>query len=199
MGLLILYLKETGTGQQLIMVVIQFLYKNVHRQLQCADVIATDLMLANKVRPYLFRLPAATIRPNVDACGTSIQQFINYTIVPILLIFLHLFDSLTGYRNGTTTTVYSFSKQADSSNYNYTSFNFTGAATPARTTSVRAHLSSLRYSVTFEYTMEGPITISITEYGALPSLLPARLPAISGNDIRNVVVSGTCNFRVRRF
>ena len=135
---------------------------------------------------------------NINACGISLEQFINFDIGGNAINFLPANDSLTSYRNGNTTIVQAFRQQADSASYQYTSFNFTGPQAPG-VYSMSNGSFIVSKGLSLEYTMEGTINITITEYGNSGEFVTGSFTGNMRERYTNAVVSGTCSFRIRRF
>jgi hypothetical protein len=132
---------------------------------------------------------------NIQACGVTTQQFINYTI------------------NG---AAYSFTAPADTffySNNNQSSISITGYRTSTPFSSVNIAMSNTGIAVgsnqnlqsfnpsqvsdTFRITT--PILVNITEYGAVGQFAAGSFTGVfTGASPANTQYNVTCNFRLRR-
>lgn len=131
---------------------------------------------------------------NIQACGITTQQFINYTI------------------NGTN---YSFTSPADTffySNNQQTSINISGyRITPASNLNFKMSATGIMVGssqnlqffepsqVPDSLRILTPILVSITEYGAIGQFVSGNFTGtITGSPPANTPYIVTCNFRVRR-
>ena len=134
----------------------------------------------------------------VNACGTSTQQFINFTVDGTPHNFVYPADSLDGnsYSQGTTfttTNVNGYSPASNKSIY----FTFNGGATG--TFPLSFVMAQLPGFVTDSLTMivSSPINVTMTEFGSVGGF-------IAGNFSGTLYTNGTvahpvvCSFRVRR-
>jgi hypothetical protein len=142
---------------------------------------------------------------NNKACGVSTEQFINYSFGGKTFSFLPAKDSLEGYRYENTTSINGSRKgrinsSADSANYQYTSFNFTGNEAPGvYTMSTGTFILSKGIPSSTEYNMEGSISITINEYGSSGQYVAGTFTGNMKERYTNAVVSGTGSFRIRRY
>ena len=134
----------------------------------------------------------------IVACGLSVAQYINYTIGANVINFNPAEDSMYAFRNSTTTNVNGFKRIFDSTTYRYTSFTFTGVAVPGAYT-----MNTSNFIVTkgfnLQYNIEGTMSVTISEYGNSGEFIAGTFSGNFREFYTNAVVTGTCNFRVKRF
>lgn len=129
----------------------------------------------------------------LTACGTSMNQYIDYTVDTSKVSLNNLSDSLTTYIriNGTDTVTNIYGMRKDGSNYFMFSFNG-GSKIGTKT----LQYATISYKNSYLYSNSAnPLTLNVTEYGSY----------ISGNFSGNIKDSGTnvtypltCNFRVKK-
>ena len=163
-------------------------------------IIPTDAEASQQGSASTISVTSGNYTANMSACGTSTLQFINYTIAGNAYNFVPSLDSLTAWRNGTTTSINGYRKGRDSVTYQYTSFNFAGEAIPGTYgMSTNTFIISKGIPSTIEYKMEGAININITEYGGPGQFVAGSFTGNFRERYTNAVVSGTCSFRIRRY
>lgn len=137
----------------------------------------------------------------IAACGTSTNQFINFTIGGKNFNLSFPVDSLTGIRNGSATNISGNTRlqgQADTA-YQFHSFRFFGSAAPG-TYSLDTNLIVHKgIGFTNEYGLKSAASVVITEYGNQGQFIAGSFSATFNYLLTNTPVAGTCNFRVRRF
>ncbi|MEO6540893.1 MAG: carboxypeptidase-like regulatory domain-containing protein [Ferruginibacter sp.] len=164
---------------------------------QTIILIGEDLTNAQQSASITYNVTNAGTNPvgNIQACGTTTQQFINYTI-----------NSIN----------YSFSAPADTftySNNNQSAIGITGVKLPNTTNNVNFAMDNAgigagsnqnlqkfnpsQVSDTFRITT--PIFVNITEYGAVGQFAAGTFTGIfTGASPGNIQYNVTCNFRIRR-
>ena len=133
---------------------------------------------------------------NIQACGTTTQQFINYTI---------------------NSNNYSFTSPADtfySSNANQSYLSLSGYAYTPPTSVVNISMDNAGIGAGSTQALQlfkpsqiadslfitTPISVNITEYGAIGQFLAGTFTGVfTGNPPANIQYNVSCNFRVRRY
>lgn len=161
--------------------------------------IAEDLTSMQQSAPLTQTLvPGANAIGNIQACGTSIQQFISYTIdggTPIE--FIYPTDSLGHYGNGSTASNTIYGSRNAPTPQTFVNFSFTNAGIGVGSVQALELFGSSEIGT--QTSQLTSINVNITEYGAVGEF-------IAGNFTGIVVVPGTppvnktiaCTFRVRR-
>ena len=133
---------------------------------------------------------------NIQACGITIQEFINYTI---------------------NSTTYSFTAPTETFNYfnnNQTSISFSGNKPSPPTANVSLSMANTGIGVGSSQNLQSfrptqiadtllniltPILVNITEYGSVGQFVAGNFTGIiTGASPANIQYNTTCNFRVRR-
>lgn len=161
--------------------------------------IAEDLTSLQQSAPLNQTLvPGANAIGNLQACGTSIQQFISYTIdggAPIE--FTYPTDSLGHYGNGSTAINTIYGSRNAPTPQSFVNFSFTNAGIGLGSVQTLETFGSSELGT--QTSQPSSINVNITEYGAVGEF-------IAGNFTGIVVAPGTppvnktvsCTFRVRR-
>ena len=161
--------------------------------------IAEDLTSLQQSAPLNQTLvPGANAIGNLQACGTSIQQFISYTIdggAPIE--FTYPTDSLGHYGNGSTAINTIYGSRNAPTPQTFVNFSFTNAGIGLGSVQTLETFGSSELGT--QTSQPSSINVNITEYGAVGEF-------IAGNFTGIVVAPGTppvnktvsCTFRVRR-
>jgi hypothetical protein len=164
-----------------------------------AEVFAVDLDASQYGNKFNVAVNAGAVTvPTIAACGTSIEEFIRYTIGAQQVYFIPGADSLMAYRNGTVSNISANHLQQDSAVYQYTAFSFSGAAEPG-TYSLNIPNSIVTKANLFEYKIDGATNVVLTEYGGSGEFIAGSFSANFRERTSNALVAGTCSFRVRRF
>lgn len=162
------------------------------------DIIATDNDAQVQGSTTPLTVTVGNYTANLTACGVSTAEFINFTIGGNAINFLPATDSLTAAWNNNNTTITGYRKQFDSANYQYTSITYPGAAA-AGSYILNNNSFIVTKGFNLEYGLTAPATVTITEYGTPGQYISGSFSGNMKERYTNVVVSGTCNFRVRRF
>lgn len=163
-------------------------------------IVASDIDASQQGNVSELQVTSGSYTANLVACGTSTLQFINFSIGGNIFNFIPPNDSLTAWRNGSTTNIDAYRQGRDSANYQYTSFKLAGNAAPGTySMSTNTFILSKAIPSTIEYKMEGAINITITEYGGPGEYVAGSFTGNFRERYSNAVVSGTCSFRIRRF
>lgn len=140
----------------------------------------------------------------LNACGTSIEQFINYTINGTSYSIATPADSLTEYINTQATppliTVsgYSPGNTGSTSMSAYIVFSQTGIAVGS-TQNLVSFITKQFSDSSSSATITTPIPVNITEYGTVGQFVAGNFTGtLTGPAPANTLYNVTCNFRVRR-
>lgn len=134
---------------------------------------------------------------NIQACGNSIQQFVNYTVNGTPYSFTAPVDSVfIGQGNGNSIVIIQGSQIGGSSN-NYMFFSFDSQGIAVNSTHPIVGVSCPQMN---QNTNPNPVLVNITEYGAIGQFISGNF---SGTFVElgappNTIYNVTCNFRVRR-
>jgi len=163
-----------------------------------AQIIATDLQTNQQSASTSVTVTSGNYpNTNVIACGVSTLQYINYTIGGNAQNFVSPADSFATYRQNPTTTIQAFPKAfTDSASWQYTSFGFDGVTSPGTYALSPSFIVSKGFHV--EYAASGPITVTITEFGSTGQYISGSFSGTMRERYTAAIVSGSCNFRVRR-
>ena len=128
----------------------------------------------------------------LSACGSSINEFINYTLNGKQVVLIPPADNLNESRTNSTTGVSGY----HSNQSNYTYFAFTDNAQPATVAMDSVNIEGGQYT----WKKSGVINVNITEYGPVSGYISGNF---SGNltdkyGTGSPVVPITCTFRVKR-
>lgn len=131
---------------------------------------------------------------NIQACGTSTQQFINYTINSSNYSFTAPID--TFFYNNDQSSISIFAYQLPTTT-NYLDFAMDNAGVGVGTNQNLQRFNPSHVSDTFRITT--PILVNITEYGAVGQFAAGTFTGIfTGASPGNIQYNVTCNFRIRR-
>ncbi len=158
--------------------------------------IGEDATAAQQSNAAVYPIIAgANAIPTIQACGVSIQQFVNYTINATAYNYSAPVDSLTLTGGGTNTDYIIYVANNVSSNFGTMRFTRTGIAQG----SIQNLMSFTPIQIPTNTTINTPIGINITEYGAIGQYVAGNFSGvITGPSPANTVYNVTCNFRIRR-
>jgi hypothetical protein len=158
--------------------------------------IGEDATTAQQSNPTVYPIVSgANTIPTIQACGVSIQQFVNFTINTTPYTYTAPIDSLTLSGGGTNTEYSIFLANNATSNFGTIRFVRTGIAQG----STQNLLSFLPTQIPLNSTINTPIGVNITEYGIVGQYLAGNFSGIvTGPPPANTVYNVTCNFRIRR-
>jgi hypothetical protein len=158
--------------------------------------IGEDATAAQQSNPAVYPIVAgANAIPTIQACGVSIQQFVNFTINTTPYNYTAPSDSLVLSGGGTNTDYIIFAGNNVNSNFGTMRFTRTGIAQG----SVQNLISFTPIQIPANSTINTPIGVNITEYGAIGQYVAGNFSGvITGPAPANTVYNVTCNFRVRR-
>jgi hypothetical protein len=128
----------------------------------------------------------------LTACGTSLSQFINYTINNVNYSYQPGADSLMAYSKNGNTSIQAYPNSQ-------TNWRFANLAFEGQTTGT-VNLQQANFYINNKYWIkDGSMNVQVTEYGTVGEFIAGNF---SGNvhDSANttIVVPVTCNFRVKR-
>ena len=164
---------------------------------------AEDLGTMQAGNPQTLTLnPGPNAVGNLTACGTSIEQFIQYTINGTAYSFIYPTDSLSQFNNpqvsppvmylfsyGTVTTGGTRDRNI---NISFTSSGIgVGSVHPLQSFTCSEIMDSTRILT--------PINVNITEYGNIGQYVAGNFSGVlTGAPPGNTIYNVTCNFRIRR-
>ncbi|MBC7888637.1 MAG: hypothetical protein H7Z13_12220 [Ferruginibacter sp.] len=140
----------------------------------------------------------ANLIGSLTACGTSIQQFINYTINGTSYSMTAPGDSLLSYVNTQTPppTIYIYGLKSGT-NGNSASLKFTQLGIAVNSAQPLASFSA--FQLPDSSSMPTPINVTITEYGPVGQFMAGNFTGtFTGPPPANTPYNVTCGFRVRR-
>lgn len=158
--------------------------------------IGEDATAAQQSNAAVYPIVAgANTIPNIQACGVSIQQFVNFTINTTPYAYTAPTDSLTLSGGGTNTDYSIFVANNATSNFGTIRFTRTGIAQG----STQNLLSFSPIQIPLNSTINTPIGVNITEYGAIGQYVAGNFSGVvTGPSPTNTIYNVTCNFRIRR-
>jgi hypothetical protein len=169
-----------------------------------AQVIATDIQANQQSTSSSLNVTAGSYSAGeIIACGVSTAEYINFIIGGNPQSFLSPVDSFTTYRQSTTTNISAYSRNyTDSISWQYTSLSFSGVTAPG-TYSFGSNTFIVTKGIypaagSREYNLDAATTITITEFGNTGQYIAGSFSGTMRERYTNVLVTGTCNFRVRR-
>ncbi len=135
--------------------------------------------------------------PNIQACGVTIEQFVNTTINGVATSYVYPTDSLTLSGQGGTSSYFIFAQRVPVNSTPATGFQFT--STGIATGSVQNLLSFSGGPLPTTGTIASPINVNITEFGAIGQFMAGNFTGIIiGPAPSNTPYNVVCNFRIRR-
>jgi hypothetical protein len=158
--------------------------------------IGEDATAAQQSNAAVYPIVAgANTIPTIQACGVSIQQFVNFTINTTPYSYTAPTDSLTLSGGGTNTEYSIFVANNATSNFGTIRFTRTGIAQG----STQNLLSFSPTQIPPNSTINTPIGVNITEYGAIGQYVAGNFSGVvTGPSPTNTIYNVTCNFRIRR-
>ncbi|MCY7292119.1 MAG: carboxypeptidase-like regulatory domain-containing protein [Ferruginibacter sp.] len=154
-----------------------------------------DITAAQQSNPAVYPIVAGvnTI-PTIQACGVSIQQFVNYTINSTPYNYSVPTDSLILTGAGSNTDYYVFVGNTTTNNGTFR-FVRTGIAVG----SVQNLISFTPFQIPATSIILNPIGVNITEYGAVGQYVAGNFSGVvTGPPPTNTIYNVTCNFRIKR-
>jgi hypothetical protein len=158
--------------------------------------IGEDATAAQQSNPTVYPIVAGTnIIPTIQACGVSIQQFVNFTINTTPYNYTSPADSLVLYGGGTNTDYIIVAGNNPNLNASTIRFVKTGIAQG----SSQSLISFTPNQIPVNATISSPIAVNITEYGAIGQYVAGNfLGVLTSPAPASTVYNITCNFRIRR-
>jgi hypothetical protein len=132
---------------------------------------------------------------NIQACGVTAQQFINYTVNSVSYSFTSPADTFSYFNNlQTWISLSGYRPTPPSSNV---SFQMTNAGIAVGSTQTLQNFFTSQVTDTMHITT--PILVNITEYGAIGQFTAGNFTGVfTGAAPANTQYNVTCNFRLRR-
>jgi hypothetical protein len=165
------------------------------------NMIATDIDAGKQSNTSGINVTSGNYTLNANACGVSLDQFIHFIAGPDTFYFSSPNDSITAGRTSNNQTYIGAQRnQQDTINFEWLSMYIQGDESPG-THSIAAFNSLILFRgipSRIEYLIDNPINITITEYGGPGEYIAGNFTATMRERFKNVMVSATCNFRVRR-
>ena len=163
------------------------------------NLVAFDLDAKQQSNTVTATVTTGNVTVNASACGATLEQYMNFTIGGSAFNFTQGADSLVSYRSGNVTNCAGSHYSGDSINFKYASFNFEGSAVPGTYNMVANTVIVTRgIPSSVEYAMDGAITVTVTEYGAVGGFIAGSFNGNFKERTTNAVVAGSCSFRVKR-
>jgi hypothetical protein len=160
-----------------------------------ASVIAYDITGNQGGNAVTIAVAATTVNTGqLTACGTSLSQFINFTLNGVGYNYSVPPDSLVAYRYDQNQQTSIYSTRLPTSAAGYFQFSFTGAAA---TGSYPIYDVSLRENGGI-YNRSGNFNVNITEYGAVGGFIAGSFTGNVKDTATASTRSITCTFRVKR-
>ncbi len=159
------------------------------------SIIVEDVINSQQSVPAFFNINAANNNiPPIQACGTSILQYIDYTLDTTLYHYSNPVDSII-FSSYSTYNTLSFYSPANPINFGALSFSNTNIGTGS--SQLLDSISSPGFP--FAYTRPAPIIVNITEYGTIGQFVSGNFKGtIIGPAPFNRVYSLSCSFRYKR-
>jgi hypothetical protein len=165
---------------------------------QVATVVVTNVAASQQSAPVTITLSSGTVAAgNITACGTSVSQFINFSLNGTPYTIVPPGDSLMSYPNNTqnlTTSVYGYSMGGGTINNKSINFNLLGSAVGTLPVS---NLSVSVPGIFGRQLQSTTIGATVTEFGATGGYIAG---SFSGNvsDSTAGVIPVVVSFRVKR-
>lgn len=148
--------------------------------------------------PYTINVGTNAI-PNIQACGTSISQFINYSVNGVPYSLTAPIDSFMMYVNVQTvpTSIYIYNMGRSTSGSSYVNFDFTNTGIGVGSTQL---LNNFYTSMISDSTViTTPVNVNITEYGSVGQFIAGDFTGtLTGAGPAFTIYNISCNFRIRR-
>lgn len=168
-----------------------------------ATIIAEDATASQQSTPLTYTITSGNnVVPNMQACGISISQFINYTINSTPYSMTAPADSFIVFPNPQITPSVievNGNSLGGTSSGRYVAFDFTdaGIGVGSIQSLVNFYTSDITDSTT---TLSAPINVNITEYGSIGQFIAGNFTGVlNGSGLPPVnTYNVTCSFRVRR-
>ena len=158
-------------------------------------IIGEDVAAAQQSNATVYPIAAGNNSiPTIQACGVSIQQFVNFTINASLYNYTPPSDTLMLYGAGTNNYMIAISTYASLSGG---TIKFTTAGIAQGST--QNLISFTPMQIPQFSTINTPINVNITEYGAIGQYLAGNFSGVlTAPPPTNTVYNVTCNFRIQR-
>ncbi|MFT3683098.1 MAG: hypothetical protein QM791_22755 [Ferruginibacter sp.] len=170
-----------------------------------ATIIAVDIATQQQSNPLTKTLTAGNNTVGIlNACGITVEQFINYSVNGTSYAIVPSgsgSDSLQQYSNPNSTPPTISIGGYSMSGGSFKSANLTFTANSIAANSVQSLTSFLSsaFPDSSNVTVETPINVTITEYGAVGEFIAGNFTGtLTGPAPANTPYNVTCSFRVRR-
>ncbi len=157
--------------------------------------IAEDVAAAQQSNPATYTLnTGANTIGNIQACGVTTQEFVNYSIDGVPTSYTAPSDSVYMSGNGTTASFFLGGFSSSTQNNFQIIIDRNNIA-----------LNSVQQLISFTYNqiqldpVSAPVDVTITEYGAIGQFIAGNFTGVLTNQTSPVTnYNVTCSFRVRR-
>ncbi len=158
-------------------------------------IVGEDVTAAQQSNSAVYPIVAgANVIPTIQACGVSIQQFVNYTINGAPYYYSAPTDSLMLSGSGANTDYYIFVGNNPNTNTGTIRFSRTGIVQGSVQNLISFNPSQI-VAGTFITT---PIGVNITEYGPIGQYVAGNFAGVVTNNLNLTNYNVTCNFRIKR-
>ena len=162
--------------------------------------IAEDASSAQQSTPLSYTVNVGNnVIPNLQACGTSISQYINYSVNGVPYSLTAPVDSFMMYVNPQTTpsSIYIYNMGRTTSGSSYVNFDFSNTGIGAGSVET---LNNFYTSMISDSTViTTPVNVNITEYGSVGQFIAGNFTGtLTGAGPTFTLYNITCDFRVRR-
>ena len=160
------------------------------------NIIGEDIAGVQQSLPYsITLLGGANNIPPLQACGTSTQQFLNFSINGTPHNYTAPVDTFFHSGGGTNTSA--FFEAYNSTFTNYSNFRISNAGIAVNSSQLLQNINTSFVSDSLQVTT--PINVAITEYGLVGQFISGNFAgAFTGNPPTNTIYNVVCNFRIRR-
>jgi hypothetical protein len=156
-----------------------------------------DLASAQQGNPVVYSIVVGNnVIPTIQACGTSTQRYIYTTINGIASNYVAPTDAVA--LDSSSSIIISF--RGNRIPFNQSSFlNISHTSTGIAVGSTQNLTSIYSNVIPFNATIQSPIAVNITEYGAIGQYVAGNFTGVvTGPSPGFIIYNVTCNFRIRR-
>jgi hypothetical protein len=159
------------------------------------NLIGEDIATAQQSNPTVTIINnGVNAIPTIQACGVSVQEFINYTLNGTGYSSSYPTANFNHYNSGIFTTIYGYGQTSSYQNINFNSVNIS-LGSNQNLTSFRVSEMGNDSSVV----AAAPILVNITEYGAVGQYISGNFNGtLLGVQPPNNSYNVNCSFRVKR-
>ncbi len=141
-------------------------------------------------------VPGANAIGNIQACGTSISEYITWAVDGASSVTLTAADSLAHYGNAGTTSSQMIAA-SNSGSSNYINFGFDGAGMVVGSTQLLTYLYATPLN-NQNMTIVNALALQITEYGPVGGFISGNFTVNMFDNTNSTTHTVVCSFRVRR-